>query len=71
MLLKRISVATALTACGIETLRHYSPYRHKIDVATALTACGIETRKPILHHYLLCLCVATALTACGIETVEC
>ena len=40
------AVATALTACGIETLGLYAIniYRRLI-VATALTACGIETCK--------------------------
>ena len=37
-----MKVATALTACGIETSRNLS-YVVKAYVATALTACGIET----------------------------
>ena len=37
-------VATALTACGIETLRRISRASNSAErVATALTACGIET----------------------------
>ena len=43
------AVATALTACGIET---ESCFRHiyvlLLKVATALTACGIETYFPII-----------------------
>ena len=38
------AVATALTACGIETTVAYQIYQHNYySVATALTACGIET----------------------------
>ena len=63
-------VATALTACGIET-QHTHHLSTELYVATALTACGIETRdqstivRPKHHHE-----VATALTACGIETIQ-
>ncbi len=35
-------VATALTACGIETLNNFIFFPFD-TVATALTACGIET----------------------------
>ena len=37
------AVATALTACGIETYKHVQKYYQSPTVATALTACGIET----------------------------
>ena len=36
-------VATALTACGIETLLYCEMSSDILIVATALTACGIET----------------------------
>ena len=36
------AVATALTACGIETSLYFPQGGNK-RVATALTACGIET----------------------------
>ena len=37
------SVATVLTACGIETIRK-ARYKYRFyEVATVLTACGIET----------------------------
>ena len=36
-------VATALTACGIETPRSLRFLSLTVSVATALTACGIET----------------------------
>ena len=38
-------VATALTACGIETviIKNYAALLELKPVATALTACGIET----------------------------
>ena len=39
------AVATALTACGIETTCiSIANYKIIFTVATALTACGIETR---------------------------
>ena len=40
------AVATALTACGIETLRPVprTMSANLWPVATALTACGIETK---------------------------
>ena len=38
-----IHVATALTACGIETHHLQFQYQYYSHVATALTACGIET----------------------------
>ena len=60
-------VATALTACGIET-QHTHHLSTELYVATALTACGIETFKYIKKH--IGLKVATALTACGIETIQ-
>ena len=62
------AVATALTACGIETLTNAGDIIWCINVATALTACGIETS---LHDAIATdsySIVATALTACGIET---
>ena len=37
------AVATALTACGIETWTFLAGANFFSDVATALTACGIET----------------------------
>ena len=59
-------VATALTACGIET-KPPSISSTEPLVATALTACGIETyNNP--HKWFRYGDVATALTACGIET---
>ena len=39
------SVATVLTACGIETVQPTSYVLHIVKVATVLTACGIETMK--------------------------
>ena len=60
------AVATALTACGIETAE-VAMGATAVIVATALTACGIET--PIGGFYMKTFkAVATALTACGIET---
>ena len=68
------AVATALTACGIETQYyiHISTTYHMYYwiVATALTACGIETHSITSHYLARKLFVATALTACGIETAE-
>ena len=46
------AVATALTACGIETFSIFkiNP-KYLLKVATALTACGIETiQYYVLHH---------------------
>ena len=40
-------VATALTACGIETLAQIKAFMAEC-VATALTACGIETPVDII-----------------------
>ena len=61
------AVATALTACGIETRLLSILNSNGSSVATALTACGIET--VLTHHIIQGLySVATALTACGIET---
>ena len=64
------SVATVLTACGIETsLKITINIQRNASVATVLTACGIETIVPVA--WLIngdALCVATVLTACGIET---
>ena len=37
------AVATALTACGIETYFYAIRFGVAYTVATALTACGIET----------------------------
>ena len=37
------AVATALTACGIETHSQFGYFFQTSEVATALTACGIET----------------------------
>ena len=39
-----LTVATVLTACGIETTVVDSTVRSSWLVATVLTACGIETR---------------------------
>ena len=39
----RAKVATALTACGIETIFLQVSFKLSKTVATALTACGIET----------------------------
>ena len=47
------SVATVLTACGIETITTSLGLHPKIKaVATVLTACGIETIQyhPQTHH---------------------
>ena len=61
------SVATVLTACGIETrIKILLLEILKCTVATVLTACGIET-KEILEERVTNK-VATVLTACGIET---
>ena len=38
-----ITVATVLTACGIETIFMNVYIGSKMSVATVLTACGIET----------------------------
>ena len=43
MCLCRKGVATALTACGIETGVSEDGVKLAYGVATALTACGIET----------------------------
>ena len=61
------SVATVLTACGIETVCSASHSTSAFKVATVLTACGIETfeEKCVIIHIEE---VATVLTACGIET---
>ena len=61
-----MQVATALTACGIETRLLHHMVKNLIVVATALTACGIETSRNL--SYVVKAYVATALTACGIET---
>ena len=45
-------VATALTACGIETRWHIFTKDFAITVATALTACGIETQINIIKKQL-------------------
>ena len=64
----RPRVATALTACGIETWHHWPIINNNTNtVATALTACGIETVYPWCSLRTSNI-VATALTACGIET---
>ena len=62
-------VATALTACGIETEALAFVINNRILVATALTACGIETLYIVDTTIAKSKNVATALTACGIETV--
>ena len=61
------TVATVLTACGIETTLSYKLIVIILAVATVLTACGIETEVHP-HDCLPKYCVATVLTACGIET---
>ena len=62
-------VATALTACGIETSSSGALGTENLHaVATALTACGIETLATPLLPEARTNKVATALTACGIET---
>ena len=64
-------VATARTACGIETL--LLRFCKTVDaqlVATARTACGIETSIRDLLVYTKSSSVATARTACGIETLK-
>ena len=48
-------VATALTACGIETYDDYVLGVEVSLVATALTACGIET---IEASYISSLCIS-------------
>ena len=48
-------VATAPTACGIETMQQRAlAALNQYNVATAPTACGIETLPPLvlLHHFL-------------------
>ena len=62
-----LSVATVLTACGIETEREKELLTYPVLVATVLTACGIETLTYFLGVPPVFL-VATVLTACGIET---
>ena len=59
-------VATALTACGIETARVHTQTTSDFYVATVLTACGIET---LNHIRKVCerFRVATVLTACGMR----
>ena len=42
-------VATALTACGIETMPSSDTPLLNLTVATALTACGIETGNLFFH----------------------
>ena len=44
------AVATALTACGIETEGRHRTFWGKL-VATALTACGIETTLPSISIF--------------------
>ena len=63
-----ITVATALTACGIETFWVWQYDTVPLFVATALTACGIETGQNSETRGSNSIAVATALTACGIET---
>ena len=66
------SVATVLTACGIETEQQLA-YRnqHFQNVATVLTACGIETFfRNSRNSWYVIVSVATVLTACGIETFQ-
>ena len=62
------NVATALTACGIETDNRRFEVVGNDLVATALTACGIETYNSQICLRIILPIVATALTACGIET---
>ena len=49
-------VATALTACGIETQDRMATNFDNLNVATALTACGIETSFAfhMCHHTTSC-----------------
>ena len=59
-------VATALTACGIET-KHSgrAPVAGRYLVATALTACGIETIEDNYYVQVLTLrCNSTYLAVC-------
>ena len=63
-------VATALTACGIETPKVSGAPSNSSTVATALTACGIETHERFRQLGIFSCKVATVLTACGIETLE-
>ena len=63
------AVATALTACGIETSAARDQKPDIFLVATALTACGIETMSLVGSRSLFSWSVATALTVCGIETM--
>ena len=63
-----LSVATVLTACGIETVANKSLIETYLLVATVLTACGIETER--MHTATTPSSVATVLTACGIETAQ-
>ena len=49
----RFSVATVLTACGIETLLARIQSHHNLtSVATVLTACGIETYY-LFHNFMM------------------
>ena len=41
--IQKITVATVLTACGIETILFSNFNNISLWVATVLTACGIET----------------------------
>ena len=63
-----ITVATVLTACGIETNDMVQAITDSYSVATVLTACGIETNNNTILCQSHSLAVATVLTACGIET---
>ena len=45
------SVATVLTACGIETAAKKASVKVDAEVATVLTACGIETAQDLLETY--------------------
>ena len=44
--IRRVKVATVLTACGIETVIESGRMIPRLTVATVLTACGIETLLP-------------------------
>ena len=63
------TVATVLTACGIETQTLLNKRMWCLNVATVLTACGIETIAESSSLARLISSVVTVLTACGIETL--
>ena len=63
------TVATVLTACGIETTRYYQYLLYGIALQQYLPLAVLKL-KLILHKLNFFTNVATVLTACGIETLE-